>query len=326
MKKLAARRMTPSAGPLVANPAFLVGSERSGTTLLRLMLNQHPRISFHFEFEFAVELVREDGSLPDLAAFHDYLADHRIFQLSGACVDPGLDFRQLLNSFLVQHRGDRDSSVLGATVHQSFDRLPFLWPQGRYVHLIRDGRDVSLSIVAMGWAGNTWCAIDRWLEAERTWENLCRRVPAERRLDVYYEKLIADPEHTLTEVCRFLDLDFDAAMLTYPQHSTYELPDPSKIGQWRNTPPQQVRRAEAKACATLLAHGYELSGAPAKYPSFVTSIGLRLHDKWRRAMFRIKRYGLGLVLASAIARKLGPKSLARLVSKRISDIDNRNLR
>lgn len=48
----------------IESPVFLVGSERSGTTLFRLMLDHHPQIAFFFEFEYAVAMMSPTGSSP----------------------------------------------------------------------------------------------------------------------------------------------------------------------------------------------------------------------------------------------------------------------
>ena len=64
-----------------SQPIFLVGAERSGTTLLRLMLDCHPHIAFHSEFEFVVDYFR-DNSYPSLEDYYEHLATDRIFQSS----------------------------------------------------------------------------------------------------------------------------------------------------------------------------------------------------------------------------------------------------
>ena len=136
---------------LHTQPAFIVGAVRSGTTLLRLMLDHHPELAFHFEFEFGVDQVSANGMYPEIDRYHDYLAQHRVFQMSGGKIDPDLDFRHLVNSFLEQKRVRDGKTTVGATVHHHIDRIQFLWPEAKYIHLLRDGRDVARSCMAMGW-------------------------------------------------------------------------------------------------------------------------------------------------------------------------------
>ncbi|MEP0844220.1 MAG: sulfotransferase, partial [Phycisphaerae bacterium] len=63
---------------MAKDPVFLVGAERSGTTLARLMLDHHPRIAWLNEFEYAVDLIGPQG-WPDVNAYCDYLETNRIF-------------------------------------------------------------------------------------------------------------------------------------------------------------------------------------------------------------------------------------------------------
>jgi len=63
----------------ITTPIFLVGAERSGTTLLRLMLDHHPKMAFNYEFEFAVDQIDAAGNWPNLPTYYEYLAYHRIF-------------------------------------------------------------------------------------------------------------------------------------------------------------------------------------------------------------------------------------------------------
>ena len=73
-------------------PFFLVGAERSGTTLLRLMLDHHPELAFRNEFEFAVDRVGEDGSFPDVRTYTEHLRLSRTFAMSGFAIDESLDY------------------------------------------------------------------------------------------------------------------------------------------------------------------------------------------------------------------------------------------
>jgi hypothetical protein len=162
------------------DPIFLVGAERSGTTLLRLMLDHHPEIAFFSEFEFAIEHVSGRGDFPDVDSYRHWLGNDRIFLDSGFHVDPTLAYPELVRSFLEQKRYRDRKPLVGATVHAGFDRLGSIWPDARYIHLLRDPRDVARSTIAMGWAGNVWTGVERWLEAESTWSRLRDDLPRER--------------------------------------------------------------------------------------------------------------------------------------------------
>ena len=75
---------------LINQPIFLVGAERSGTTVLRIMLRHHPKIAWCNEFEYAVDRISETGEWPNLHQYYDWLADHRIFLATGFEIDRAL--------------------------------------------------------------------------------------------------------------------------------------------------------------------------------------------------------------------------------------------
>lgn len=309
-----------------AEPTFIVGSVRSGTTLLRLMLDHHPDIAFHFEFEFAVDCIGDDGQLPSLSDYHDYLNQDRVFLLSGGEIDPALGYCELTHSFLEQRRRRAGKSHVGATVHHGFEKLPYVWPNARYIHLSRDGRDVARSCIAMGWAGNLYCAADRWVEAENAWRRLAPKLPATHRLEICYEDLIEQPEASLTAICEFIGVAFSPRIYDYAEHSTYELPDPKLLGQWRKKlSDRDLQLAEARMGDMLVERGYPLSGLSRITVSPAEERRLRWEDWCARSRFRRRRYGLALYSTDFLARRLAIRPLARWCKRRIDAIDNRHL-
>ncbi len=86
----------------IESPIFLVGSVRSGTTLLGDMLDHHPDVAFPGEFELAVDFMGPNGEIPDLAEYHAWLEVDRHFLGHGLQIDPSLDYPQLVRSLLGQ--------------------------------------------------------------------------------------------------------------------------------------------------------------------------------------------------------------------------------
>lgn len=291
---------------LDTTPVFLVGSERSGTTLLRLMLDHHPQIAFHFEFELAVDKLPENGGWPDLAEYHRWLSTHRIFQHSGFVIDSKLSYPQLMNSFLEQKRRRNGSKpCIGATVHQHFDRLPRIWPQARYIHLLRDPRDVAPSVIQMGWAGNCYDAVRYWLEAEQSWDRLRATLRADQFVELHYEELIRNPLATLDHLCAFFGVPYSPRMLDYPQHSSYSAPDPGAAFRWKKKlSARDVQLIEGRVGHLLQSRRYESSGMDPRRPGPVEHSWLMLQSTLRCHAFRRRRYGLGLYLAELVARRL----------------------
>jgi len=194
---------------------FLIGAERSGTTLLRIMLDHHPMLAFRNEFEFAVDMVGDGGAMPDLDAYYEHLAVCRTFLMSGFEIDKQLDYRSLVHSFLEQKRARDDKPRVGATIHRHFHRILHLWPDARFIHLVRDGRDVAFSRIGMGWVGNAWEGAHEWVEVEEQVRELAAGVGPERIMRVTFESLVSEPEKTLGTICGFLGLEYDDAMLDY---------------------------------------------------------------------------------------------------------------
>ena len=106
----------------VRSPIFLVGAERSGTTLLRAILDHHSEISWINEFGYAVDWVPQTG-WPNLQCYHQRLAENRIFLDSCLSIDPDLGYVELVNDFLIQWQQRAGKSIVGAKVHHQFDKL-----------------------------------------------------------------------------------------------------------------------------------------------------------------------------------------------------------
>src|SRR5260370_37842485 len=141
---------------MLQQPLFLVGSERSGTTLLRLMLSSHPQLAWNEEFEYVVDFMPAEHGWPLIDAYHRYLAHDFVFASSKFTIDTALSYPQLVNSFLLQRLACDRKPIAGATIHRYFSRLLRVWPGPRFAHLIRAGRAAARSIVGVASAGNPY--------------------------------------------------------------------------------------------------------------------------------------------------------------------------
>jgi hypothetical protein len=312
---------------MIQQPLFLVGSERSGTTLLRLMLNSHPKLAWNEEFEYVVDFMPAGRGWPPIEAYHRYLAHDFVFAGAKLSVDAALSYPQLVNSFLLQRLARDGKPIAGATIHRHFSRLLRVWPDARFVHLIRDGRDVARSIVEMGWAGNAWRAALYWEEAQLEWDELCRRVPESRRITTRFEELVVNPTRTLEPICALCGVSFDPAMLEYHRSSTYGPPDPSAVAAWkRKMPVEDVRAVEAAIGQRLVERGYSLSGYPLLTLTPARRRWLKAHDFYGRLRFRIGRFGMNLVLQDFLARRIKIKPWQERVQLRLNDIERLHIK
>jgi len=299
---------------------FVAGAPRSGTTLFRLILDNHPGVVNPGEFDFLFELVSDDGQLPEVREYAEWLSSHRIFLSHNLKVDLNLGYFDLVRSFVRQKA--QPNCILALSVHRGHHKIPFFFPEAKYIHLLRDPRDVAVSTIPMGWAGNVYFGVDGWIETERSWDRLALKTEKYRTLEIKYEDLVLTPRETLRNVCNFLNIDFDTAMLDYPRRSTYVPIYESSVKRWKATvEPNDLAVLEYKVSAMLLDRGYELSGVQIRRPSrreLAVLWAKNLAYKWR---FGARTYGIGIFFSEKIARALGIKWLSRQIRFAINEID-----
>jgi hypothetical protein len=306
-------------------PFFLVGAVRSGTTVLRLLIGHHPQICRCDEFEYVTEAIAGQPQWPDVDAYVRGLPRHRGFRASGLRVKPSSSFPEIARDFLAQVQQSDGRTIVGAAVHHHYDELPRIWPDAKYIHLIRDPRDVARSCVQMGWHGNSWSAISMWESAQDAWRRLRTRLPEDRWMEVRFESLTANAEFELARITRFLGVDYDPAMLEIERDTTYKRPRPSGARSWRtDAPEREVREMEARLGPRLVEAGYEPSGfAPLEIGPLRRWV-LRQDSRLGRIRFAIRRYGFPLWCLSVICRRLPFQKLRDRVQLTIDSIDERH--
>jgi hypothetical protein len=162
---------------------------------------------------------------------------------------------------------------------QDLPLLHELWPQARFVHLVRDGRDVCLSVLQWNRAGKTTGRFATWDEDRLTtaalwWERFVRlgreagaMLGPRLYLELRYERLVAEPAGSCADLCAFLDLPYEETMLRFHEGRTKadsELsakkawrPVTAGIRDWRSQmSPADVERFEAAAGGLLEELGY----------------------------------------------------------------------
>jgi hypothetical protein len=210
----------------------VVGVGRSGTTLLRMMLDAHPDLAMPPETGFVPDLIaaaRPPGATPE-----DLLATITAHRKWG---DFGLDEAELLErwrglervrpaaalrafySLYAEKQGKPrwGDKTPGYTMHMR--RISRVLPEARFVHVIRDGRAVALSRMRT--------LSQRPTEIENVARRWRRRLLRARRhghrldhyLEIRYEELVREPEPNLRRVAEFVDLPWDPAMLAYHRRS-----------------------------------------------------------------------------------------------------------
>ncbi len=284
-------------------PLIVLGVRRSGTTLLRVMLDRNPALAVPDESYFVPQLARRHRGTVDPASFIDdlrrlpTLAEWRLSpDAVGERLRPGMTTGAAIAAVFEAYAAERGKPRWGDKTPLYMQHLPLLerlFPGARFVHLIRDGRDAALSFLSVpegimteGWGNPRDAAgfASQWATEVRTARALGDRVGAGRYLELRYEALVADPAAALRRTCSFAALDYDEVMLGYVgetesarKRHQQRLNEPPRVGvrDWSTEMEPVDREAFEKVAGDLLA---ELG-----YP--VTERG---HDRRRLATYRAK--------------------------------------
>jgi hypothetical protein len=163
--------------------------------------------------------------------------------------------------------------------------LARMFPDARFIHLIRDGRDVAKSFRATDWVGWYWHDNAReWIRALECHWRWIRSDIRDRILEVRYEKLVLETETTLQEICRFIGEEFEPQMLSWERHVDQLVPSremivhqklkqrigPEGVFRWkREMSARQIFVTEAFMGSHLMRLGYERRYAsPLWLPAF----------------------------------------------------------
>jgi len=177
--------------------------------------------------------------------------------------------------------------------------LGSLFPEARFVHIIRDGRDVTRSFLDGGWADRIEDAALYWRLQVTRGRKAGRRLGPDRYHEVRYEDLVAEPGATLETICAFLGMAFDPAMLRYqesarrwaaassrPERHRNILHVPTEgVRDWRREVSQHDLAIVEHLTGGLLADlGYELSAG-------ASSLNVRVDGGRRWAGWQGRRIG-----------------------------------
>lgn len=271
----------------------MIGSGRSGTTLVRRILTSAPGVHVPPETYVLGEAIRDyrrlgrepwDLVVDAVLARFEYHPEFRHFDVSLRPLAQRLrelparerSLAAILDGFYRFH-----GEAHGVEVRRWGDKTPIntfhlraidsVFPRARYVHVLRDPADVVASYLDMGRYPTARAAARRWATSVRAAERFGRRHP-ERSMLVRYEDLVGDPETASRELCAFLDVPFDASMLesepraelmgdaaALGHHRAVADPiDDASVGKGRRTLTRsQLRSVQRRAGRTLARMGYE---------------------------------------------------------------------
>ena len=274
-------------------PLFLLGHDRSGTTMLRLILDRGdvaipPESMFLLDVDprqpaedvlraaprlGGVVVVRggggprggrRGGPPPPPPALPQGLNDADAFRFAVSA--PFVAYAEREGT---ARWGDKTPAYIAHV-----DRLAAIWPDARFVVLVRDGRDVALSVMKVPFgANNVWAAARSWAGAVRQGRDAAARYPG-RVLEIRYEDLVTNPEQEIATTCNFLGLEYSPDMLAIEHTDRSKVVEDqaawftnvwagittAAVGKWRTElTPRQVEVFESVAGNELRALGYETS-------------------------------------------------------------------
>lgn len=291
---------------------FIGGCSRSGTTLLGSMLGVHPSLITTPESQFKIELLRQLPTLTeplDLAKTAVLLNKHWRYkiwgpqltptQLADAAPEPTL--AGLMQTVVGAYALQQGKTAVDGWVDHTPENISYattldhLFPNAKFIHIVRDGRAVAASILPLDWGPNSIIKASRWwmrmvsfgLAAETA-------LPSDRIMRVSYEALVLSPEATLKTICTFLGIDYLPQMLEAngfnPPHYTTDqhravggAPNPAIVTRWKKSlSRRQIEIFENQTRDFLPYLGYDLMyDLQAKPPSFVEVQQGKLVELWR---------------------------------------------
>ena len=278
------------------NPfVFIVGCPRSGTTLLQRLVDAHPQLAIIHETHWIPKFYRKaTEESPEAMVTRELLKQLRKHPKFEHLRIPDEESRSWLGpaesvgfaafvTAVFDHFGRKHGKPFVGdktpAYARSVDLLHALWPEARFIHLIRDGRDVCLSAINWRDTGRLLLRASTWKEdaditAALWWEwhvrmarQSGRRLGPELYCEVRYEALVNQPAEECVKLCAFLGVPYDDAMLRFHEGRTRTevgldpkeawLPVTPGLRDWRTQmPADQVQRFEAAAGHLLDELGY----------------------------------------------------------------------
>jgi hypothetical protein len=301
-------------------PVFVGGCDRSGTTLLGAILGAHPECACVPESQFVLDLLRERAQADpplDMPRTFELIRDNFRFRLWGLQVEWDDEVERLVGSSYAKlvewlaRRYAEEHGKAGATIW--VDHTPSntkyaatlleMFPEAKFLHIVRDGRAVSASICPLDWGPNAVMTAAPWW-VERVGYGIAAETNfgAARVLRVRYEDMVLQTAETVQRITDFLGLAFDPAMLnaggfgspvyTKSQHSLVgHPPDRARVDAWQTSMTDRQVEIFEHLTGDLLAYlGYEPRyGAAATRPTERERFASAVDEVLGRCVNRFRR-------------------------------------
>lgn len=237
------------------SPVFLIGTQRSGTTLLTRMMSAHSEIFIKNE-------------VPMLQVFKPGATREEI----EAAIDENVKFRHGKSiKDLLESEGKSVWGLKDPQLTEHLDALKLFLPEARFVIIVRDARAVVRSYIENAWGlgTNAYTGALRWDREVKQQLAFLKELPDTAML-LKYEDLVLKQRESLEKICSFIDVPFDEAMMNYANEkafvavnrqsvNTFKAPDPSIVTKWKQKlTPHEIKTINMVCHETLSEFGYEV--------------------------------------------------------------------
>ena len=309
------------------NPyVFIVGASRSGTTLLRRIVDAHPDIAITRETHWITQVLDgEDGVAPGrpvgpelltrlatVEKFARMVVDRTALDRLLSRPEP-VSYAEFVSTVFDLYGRAQGKALVGDKVPTYVLDMPILhdlFPHARFVHLVRDGRDVCSSVLHWERKHASFAKFSTWEEDPISttalwWEHRVRtgreagaQLGPELYHELRYEALVGEPEETCRALCDFLALPDDERMVGFSEGREKDDPGLSAKKAWRPITPglrswgtemsgADLERFEAATGALLDELGYPRA-VPDPSPAAIEHAG-RVRESFARDVGR-KRF------------------------------------
>ncbi len=268
---------------------FIFGSPRSGTTLLAQSLSSHKDIVIPHETDFIIPMafifdrIRDPHTGKEIigklitqsvafsTSIGEYLTADDVFKIVAACkYHPAAILTSLYsaisrvaNAIIAGDKSPNDLLFLRMLIKGNG-----ISPDMKIIHIIRDVRDVMLSLNRVGWGTDFDLYFPRFWSNSNLYLNTLYKTNSSQYILVRYEDMVREPIEHFTKICSFLGTSFQSKMLDsrnfhsryadMPHHSKLFAPiSSSNIGEYKNVlSPETLRNYERQAYEALGVFGY----------------------------------------------------------------------
>lgn len=207
-------------------PIIISGAARSGTTLLRTMLDSHKNI--YAGAELALLMVVPEAVINTWNKTSDRIENYSNLTIDNILIAYGKVLLSIYEDILKDSEKDRIADKMPGAV-QYFSQLSFMLPKAKFVHIIRDGRDVACSLLEqddfldvnngqkVSYAQDSDIGARYWrdlVNKGRELKNL-NHPNKNRYYELFYENLINDPKKEMKKLLDFLEEPWDDNVLEH---------------------------------------------------------------------------------------------------------------